>query len=123
KDPFYSFPVAAERRQGAGEKVFRRTRIPQFNCMTCAGRGVSLEQRTHRSGMVQFFCYLALRSQRLRTPLIAPMPATALRGTGLLRSLRKACALSCASPSTTESGLNGRFRPWRQVSAALGAVL
>src|SRR5262249_61591435 len=28
------------------------------------------------------------------------MPATALRGTGLLRSLRKVCALSCASPST-----------------------
>src|SRR5262249_37436820 len=27
-----------------------------------------------------------LRSQRLRTPLIAPMPATALRGTGPLRS-------------------------------------
>src|SRR5262245_8306098 len=42
-----------------------RTRIPQFNCMTCAGRGVSLEQRTHRPVMFQsFFCYLALRSQR-----------------------------------------------------------
>src|SRR5262245_48125431 len=30
------------------------------------------------------------------------MPATALRGTGPLRSLRKACALSCASPLTAE---------------------
>ena len=37
---------------------------------------------------------------------MAPVPATALRGTGPLRSLRKACALSCASPSTAESGLN-----------------
>src|SRR5215813_2975109 len=44
--------------------------------------------------------------QQLRTPLIAPMPATELRTTGPLRSLRKACALSCASPSTAESRLN-----------------
>src|SRR5262249_20641506 len=52
-------------------------------------------------------CYLALRSHQLRTPLIAPMPATAPRGTGPLRSLllRKACALSCASLSTAESGV------------------
>src|SRR5262249_39736774 len=50
----------------------------------------------------KFFCYLALRSQRLRMPLLAPMPATAVRGTGPLRSLRKACALSCASSSTVE---------------------
>src|SRR5262245_65774828 len=33
------------------------------------------------------------------------MPATALRGTGPLCSLQKACALSCASPSTAESGV------------------
>src|SRR5262249_35307926 len=50
-------------------------------------------------------CYLALRSQQLRTTLIAPMPATALRGTGPLCSLQKACALSFASPSTAESGV------------------
>src|SRR5215468_7951496 len=67
---------------------FDCARIPRFNCMTCAGRGVSLEQRTHRPVMFQsFLCYLALRSQRLRRPLIAPMPATTFRGTGPLRSL------------------------------------
>src|SRR5262245_60549007 len=31
------------------------TRIRQFNWMTCAGRGVSLEQRTHRPVMLQSF--------------------------------------------------------------------
>src|SRR5215471_15498449 len=74
--------------------------------MTCARRGVSLEQRTHRPLMFQSFLLL---SQRLRTPFIALMPATALRGTGPLRSLlRKACALSCASLSTAESALKKR---------------
>src|SRR5215510_8598974 len=76
--------------------------------MTCAGRGVSLAQRRHRAVMFQG-CFVTWHfvSQRLRTPLITPMPATALRGTGLLHSLlRKACALSCASPSTAESELN-----------------
>src|SRR5215471_18986816 len=71
--------------------------------MTWARRGVSLEQRTHRTVMFQsFFVTWHFVRKRLRTPLIAPMPATALRGTGPLRSLRKACALSCASPSTAE---------------------
>jgi hypothetical protein len=51
------------------------------------------------------FSYSALRAQWLRTPLIAPLLATWLRGTGPLRSLRKACALLFASPSTAESGL------------------
>src|SRR5262245_26365313 len=47
------------------------------------------------------------------------MPATALRGTGLLRSLRKACALSCASPSTAESGLERTsLRPHRNLHRA-----
>ena len=69
------------------------------NVITYAERGVSLEQRTHRTVMFQsHFCYSAPRSQSLRTPLIAPMLATLLRGTGLLRSLRKACALLFASP-------------------------
>src|SRR5262245_20989119 len=89
--------------------------------MTCAGRGVSLEQRTHRPVMFQsFFCYLALRSQRLRTPLIAPMPATSLRGTGPLRSLRKAYALSCASPSMRNSGLYEVSLPFCRLPASLG---
>ena len=35
---------------------------------------------------------------------MALMPATALSGTGPLRSLRKARALSCASHSNAESG-------------------
>ena len=44
---------------------------------TCIGRGVSLEQRTHRTVMFQsHFSHLALRVQRLRTPLITPMLAT-----------------------------------------------
>ena len=74
---------------------------------TCAGRGVSLEQRTHRTVMFQsHFSCSALRAQRLRTPLIAPLLATWLRGTGPLRSLRKACASLFASPSTAESGMN-----------------
>src|SRR5215510_309855 len=61
--------------------------------MMYAERGASLEQRTHRTVMFQSHsCYSALRSQRFRTPLIAPLLAIWLRGTGLLRSLRKACA-------------------------------
>jgi hypothetical protein len=68
---------------------------------------VSLEQRTHRTVMFHsHFSYPALRAQRLRTPLIAPLLATWLRGTGPLRSLRKACALLFASLSTAESGIN-----------------
>ena len=74
------------------------------NVITYAERGVSLEQRTHRTVMFQsHFGYSAPRSQRLRIPLIAPLLATLLRGTGLLRSLRKACASLFASPSTAES--------------------
>src|SRR5678815_1906122 len=69
------------------------------NVITYAERGVSLEQRTHRTVMFQsHFCYSAPRSQWLRTPLIAPLLATFLRGTGLLRSLRKTCASLFASP-------------------------
>src|SRR5262245_66690085 len=76
------------------------------NVITYAERGVSLEQRAHRTVMFQsHFCYSAPRSRRLRTPLVAPLLATLLRGTGLLRSLRKACASLFASPSTAESGL------------------
>src|SRR5262245_16380630 len=74
--------------------------------ITSAKRGVSLEQRAHRTVMFQSrFCYSAPRSRRLRTPLGAPLLATLLRGTGLLRSLRKACASLFASPSTAESGV------------------
>src|SRR5262245_46584216 len=47
------------------------------------------------------------------------MPATALRGTGLLRSLRRACALSCASPSTAEFGFERTsLRPHRNLHRA-----
>src|SRR5262249_2184514 len=54
--------------------------------MTCARRGVSLEQRTHGTVMFQsFFCYLARRSQRLRTLLIARCPQ--------LRSEAQACCV------------------------------
>src|SRR5262245_16046068 len=75
------------------------------NVITYAERGVSLEQRTHRTVMFQsHFCYSAPRSQSLRTPLIAPLLATLLRGTGLLRSLRKACSL--LRPSTAESAFS-----------------
>src|SRR5215831_18913612 len=56
--------------------------------MTCARRGVSLEQRTHGTVMFQsFFCYLARRSQRLRTLLIARCPQ--------LRSEAQACCVRC----------------------------
>src|SRR5215471_21183578 len=79
------------------------TRIPQFNCMTCAGGGVSLEQRTHRPVILQSLFVTSFAT--VEDALIAPMPATKLRGTGVLRSLRKACALSCASLSTAESEL------------------
>jgi hypothetical protein len=51
------------------------------------------------------FSYLALGSQRLRTPLVAPQLATLLKGTGPLRSLRKACASLFASSPTPESRL------------------
>jgi hypothetical protein len=72
--------------------------------MTYAERGVSLEQRTHRTVMFQsHFCYSVPHSQRLRTPLIAPLLATLLGVTGLLRSLRTACASLFAAPSTAES--------------------
>ncbi len=67
---------------------------------------MSLEQRTHITVLFQsHFSYSARPAQRLRTPLIAPLLATWLRGTGPLRSLRKACALLFASLSTAESGL------------------
>src|SRR5262245_36501742 len=78
----------------------------RVNFTTCAGRGVSLEQRTHTTVMFQsHFSYLALGSQRLRTPLVAPPLATLLKGTGPLRSLRKACASLFALSPTPESGL------------------
>src|SRR5262245_34354903 len=36
----------------------KHTRIPQFNCVICTRRGVSLEQRTHRTVMFQSFLLL-----------------------------------------------------------------
>ena len=78
--------------------------LPQFNCMTYARRGVSLEQRTHRTVMFQSFLLLDTSfatvedaAHRTDARKCAPRHRPVAFAT-------EACALSCASPSTAEPG-------------------
>jgi hypothetical protein len=73
---------------------------------TRVGRGVSLEQRTHGPVMFQSFLLLGTSPATVEGAAHRTDARNCAQRPGPLRSLRKACALSCASPSTAESGFN-----------------
>src|SRR5262249_19501251 len=89
----------------ATEKVVRKPRSPQFNCVTCARRGMSLEQRTHRTVMFQSLLLLGTSFATVEDAAHHTDARNCAQRRDPLRSLRKACASSCTSPSTAESGL------------------
>src|SRR5215510_1327035 len=111
--------------------------------MTCARRGVSLEQRTHRPVMFQsFFCYLALRSQQLEDAAHRADARNCAQRHRPVAFVTEGLRLVLCFASTAESGFKKtagqplaltnastpRLRPedscqrWRTALASIGAV-